>query len=89
MAEYLGTSDAFDTSITDFSQRYADQNDRDYQEFINAVAGARRWPARGEPARREGEGPGDAVLLDAQHPRDLSLGLEGRVGYSCHTRWVG
>ena len=30
IAEYLGDSDAFDTSITDFSQRYADQNERDY-----------------------------------------------------------
>ena len=41
IAEYLGTSDAFDTSITDFSQRYADQNDRDYQEFVTAVRSGR------------------------------------------------
>jgi uncharacterized protein (DUF2252 family) len=41
IAEYLGTSDAFDTSITDFSQRYADQNERDYQEFVNAVKSGR------------------------------------------------
>jgi hypothetical protein len=25
------------TAITDFSQRYADQNEQDYQEFVNAV----------------------------------------------------
>ena len=31
IAEYLGDSDAFDTSITDFSQRYADQNEQDYR----------------------------------------------------------
>ena len=31
IAEYLGTSDAFDTAITDFSRRYSDQNERDYQ----------------------------------------------------------
>ena len=37
IAEHLGGSDAFDTSITDFSERYADQNDRDYQEFVNEV----------------------------------------------------
>jgi predicted alpha/beta hydrolase len=41
IAEYLGTSDAFDQSITDFSQRYADQNERDYQQFVNAVKSGR------------------------------------------------
>jgi uncharacterized protein (DUF2252 family) len=37
IAEYLGTSDTFDKSITDFSERYADQNEQDYTEFVNAV----------------------------------------------------
>ena len=41
MAEYLGASDAFDKSITDFSQRYADQNERDYQEFVTAIRSGR------------------------------------------------
>jgi predicted alpha/beta hydrolase len=41
IAEYLGDSDAFDRSITDFSQRYADQNERDYQEFVTAVRSGR------------------------------------------------
>jgi hypothetical protein len=41
IAAYLGNSDAFDTSITDFSQRYADQNEKDYQEFVNAVRSGR------------------------------------------------
>jgi predicted alpha/beta hydrolase len=41
IAEYLGGSDAFDTSITDFSQRYADQNERDYEKFVNAVKSGR------------------------------------------------
>ena len=41
IAEYLGDSDAFDKSITDFSQRYADQNERDYQEFTKAVQSGR------------------------------------------------
>ena len=30
IAAYLGKKDGFDQSIADFSQRYADQNDRDY-----------------------------------------------------------
>jgi uncharacterized protein (DUF2252 family) len=38
IAAYLVGSDAFDKSITDFSERYADQ---DYQEFINAVRSGR------------------------------------------------
>jgi hypothetical protein len=41
MAEYLGETDEFDRSITDFSERYADQNDRDYTEFVNAVKSGR------------------------------------------------
>jgi hypothetical protein len=41
MAAYLGGSDAFDNSITDFSERYADQNERDYQQFVNAIRSGR------------------------------------------------
>lgn len=41
IAEYLGKTDAFDRSITDFSLAYADQNERDYQEFVNAVHSGR------------------------------------------------
>jgi uncharacterized protein (DUF2252 family) len=41
IAEYLGETDAFDKSITDFSERYADQNERDYTEFVNAVKSGR------------------------------------------------
>ncbi len=37
IAEYLGDSDALDKSITDFSERYADQNERDYQQFATAI----------------------------------------------------
>jgi uncharacterized protein (DUF2252 family) len=37
IAAYLGKRDTFDQSITDFSQGYADQNERDYQEFAGAV----------------------------------------------------
>jgi uncharacterized protein (DUF2252 family) len=41
MAEYLGEGDEFDRSITDFSGRYADQNERDYQEFVEAIRSGR------------------------------------------------
>jgi hypothetical protein len=37
IAEYLGDGDAFDRSLTDFSYRYADQNERDFQEFATAA----------------------------------------------------
>jgi uncharacterized protein (DUF2252 family) len=41
IAEYLGEDDQFDRSITDFAQRYADQNDVDYQAFTAAVRSGR------------------------------------------------
>jgi uncharacterized protein (DUF2252 family) len=41
IAGYLGDSDAFDRSITDFCERYAGQNERDYQEFTAAVRSGR------------------------------------------------
>jgi uncharacterized protein DUF2252 len=41
IAEHLGRSDAFDRSITDFSERYADQNERAYGEFVSAVRSGR------------------------------------------------
>jgi len=40
MAEYLG-GDAFDQSITDVSERYADQNEQDYAEFVKAIRSRR------------------------------------------------
>ena len=41
IAAYLGEGDQFDRSITDFSQRYADQNELDYQAFANAIRSGR------------------------------------------------
>ena len=41
IAAYLGKKDRFDQSITDFSERYADQNERDYKAFIEAIQGGR------------------------------------------------
>jgi uncharacterized protein (DUF2252 family) len=37
IAAYLGESDDFDRSVTDFAIRYADQNERDYAEFLAAI----------------------------------------------------
>jgi uncharacterized protein (DUF2252 family) len=41
MTAYLGHNDAFDRSIVDFSERYADQNEKDYEEFVGAVKSGR------------------------------------------------
>jgi len=41
IAAYLGKSDTFDRSITDFSERYAEQNEQDFQAFADAVKSAR------------------------------------------------
>ena len=41
ISAYLGKSDKFDQAITDFSARYADQNERDYQAFLAAIRSGR------------------------------------------------
>ncbi len=38
IASYLGGSDVFDTAITQFASAYADQNERDHKELVDAVA---------------------------------------------------
>ena len=47
MAEYLGDSDTFDRSVTDFSARYADQNERDFQAFVKAIRSGRLQAVEG------------------------------------------
>ena len=47
VAEYLGDDDEFDRSITDFSERYADQNEKDYQQFVKAVQSGRLLAVEG------------------------------------------
>ena len=37
IAAYLGDDDGFDRAITSFAERYADQNERDYAQFIAQV----------------------------------------------------
>ncbi len=41
IAAYLGSSDGFDRAIADFSVAYADQNERDYEAFVDAVTSGR------------------------------------------------
>ena len=38
---YLGKTDAFDKSVTDFSEHYANQNDKDFQDFTKAIRNGR------------------------------------------------
>jgi uncharacterized protein (DUF2252 family) len=39
IAAYLGNSDRFDRAIAAFAREYADQNERDYDALVEAVAG--------------------------------------------------
>jgi uncharacterized protein (DUF2252 family) len=41
IAAYLGKGDAFDRAILDFSQAYAEQNERDYQALVAAAKSTR------------------------------------------------
>jgi len=41
IAAYLGLSDRFDCAIARFSERYADQNERDYEAFTGAIRSGR------------------------------------------------
>src|SRR5690348_8709660 len=44
-----GASDAFDRSVTDSLQRYADHDEPDYQDFVKAIRSRRLENARGRP----------------------------------------
>ena len=41
LAAYMGKKDRFEQSIADFSARYADQNERDYEAFAKAIRSGR------------------------------------------------
>jgi uncharacterized protein (DUF2252 family) len=47
IAAYLGNSDVFDRAIAEFAAAYADQNERDYQALVEAVASGRITTERG------------------------------------------
>jgi uncharacterized protein (DUF2252 family) len=44
---YLGNSDVFDRAVTSFAATYADQNERDHQSLVDAVASGRITAERG------------------------------------------
>ncbi len=41
IAAYLGANDSFDRAVLDFSEAYADQNERDHAALVEAIAGGR------------------------------------------------
>ena len=47
LAHYLGKGEAFDRSIADFSARYADQNEQDFEAFVQAIRSGRLQAAEG------------------------------------------
>jgi uncharacterized protein (DUF2252 family) len=47
IAAYVGSKDTLDGSITDFSERYADQNQRDFDTFVEAVRSGRLQATEG------------------------------------------
>jgi thiamine monophosphate kinase len=47
IAAYLGGSDAFDQALAEFSEDYADQNERDYDALVQAEKKGRIKVQRG------------------------------------------
>jgi uncharacterized protein (DUF2252 family) len=47
IAAYLGSGDTFDGAVADFSEAYADQNERDHAAFKDAIAAGRLTVADG------------------------------------------
>ena len=47
IAAYLGNGDGFDKSVTDFSERYADQNEKDFKAFTRAISSGRLEASEG------------------------------------------
>jgi uncharacterized protein (DUF2252 family) len=47
IAAYLGDGDEFDRSINDFAIRYADQNERDHEQFVAAIKSGRLTAVEG------------------------------------------
>jgi hypothetical protein len=52
---YLGAGGAFDDAVAAFAERYADQNEADYQALRTAVAEGRVEAASDEPKQRRDE----------------------------------
>jgi len=43
----VGEDEEFDQAVTGFSERYADQNEQDYQEFLKAIKSGRLEAVQG------------------------------------------
>ncbi len=56
IAAYLGKKDRFDRSIADFSNHYADQNERDYQSSGHDPLGSYRSDREGVTDEAGGDG---------------------------------
>jgi uncharacterized protein (DUF2252 family) len=41
IAAYLGSSRRFDDAVTEFAEKYADQNQRDYEQFVDQIRSGR------------------------------------------------
>ncbi len=41
IAAYLGSGDSFDRAVSEFAERYADQNERDYRAFVEEIRSGR------------------------------------------------
>jgi hypothetical protein len=41
IASYLGNGPSFDRALVEFAKAYADQNERDYQQLVDAVTSGR------------------------------------------------
>ena len=78
IAAYLGKSDGFDRSITDFSERYADQNEQDYQAFAAAVRSGRLQAIEGVWAVPRGRWLW--LVLHAPNPRLRAAATRARAG---------
>ncbi len=70
IAAYLGNGDSFDRAILEFSEAYADQNERDYKALTDAVE---IRPARG-PGRPLSAG--DRFVQDGGGARSYAAGMD-------------
>jgi uncharacterized protein (DUF2252 family) len=49
IARYIGSSDTFDRALTEFAERYADQNERDHELFVEEIRSGRLEAAPESP----------------------------------------
>ena len=81
IAAYLGSSDAFDRAIAEFSEAYADQNERDYDALVQAEKDGRITPSAASdrtwtpPVRHRTSGLADRVPALARLPPSPSTTL--------------